>query len=270
MSWMSQSLLHQVTYSDRKSPVERLGAPDMSQSLLHQVTYSDVAGYTRVVQIIGCLNPFYIRSRIPTKTLLHLAKEGNYVSIPFTSGHVFRQERKKHERTQRSGVSIPFTSGHVFRQSKQFSRLPNGKCRLNPFYIRSRIPTMWRENEEIKGRCLNPFYIRSRIPTTGRSRGYMASGKCLNPFYIRSRIPTTKIKPSLDVKVDVSIPFTSGHVFRHSEKPHLRKNVSVSIPFTSGHVFRHPSSLFPSLRFWPSQSLLHQVTYSDKRRNSTG
>ncbi len=41
---MSQSLLHQVTYSDDMKEEKRKGGIDWpSQSLLHQVTYSDYA-----------------------------------------------------------------------------------------------------------------------------------------------------------------------------------------------------------------------------------
>ncbi len=65
----------------------------------------------------------------------------------------------------------------------------------------------------------------------------------------------------------VSIPFTSGHVFRLRAKPKKRGGYYVvSIPFTSGHVFRRPGSRCRPRRSGMSQSLLHQVTYSD---NST-
>ncbi len=63
---VSQSLLHQVTYSDEATREILVGDSDMSQSLLHQVTYSDSA-IVNVKPFEGrCLNPFYIRSRIPT------------------------------------------------------------------------------------------------------------------------------------------------------------------------------------------------------------
>ena len=106
------------------------------------------------------------------------------------------------------------TSGHVFRLKKKETD-PNSWKGLNPFYIRSRIPTdetcgtvtqspglsqsllhqvtysdpLWQPGTETSRKCLNPFYIRSRIPTSwpGPPR---RGPRCLNPFYIRSRIPT--------------------------------------------------------------------------------
>ncbi len=166
----------------------------MSQSLLHQVTYSDSRlNYGKRLSI-WCLNPFYIRSRIPTEGApAGRGGPGNRVSIPFTSGHVFRQLIEEGERLrqqemsqsllhqvtysdkmeitvapgQSPHVSIPFTSGHVFRRTQTETLCV---CDLS---------------------CLNPFYIRSRIPTPGSQR----KGRCET--------------------VSVSIPFTSGHVFRH-------------------------------------------------------
>ncbi len=112
---MSQSLLHQVTYSDkiiktRKLPISRRLNPfyirsriptpqkgmdsietkTVSQSLLHQVTYSDKDEKIFILFCQKCLNPFYIRSRIPTLKDVVPTNFGQVVSIPFTSGHVFR------------------------------------------------------------------------------------------------------------------------------------------------------------------------------------
>ncbi len=191
---MSQSLLHQVTYSDdalQQGRIRRM----VSQSLLHQVTYSDAvkveapipapdvsipftSGHVfrqqsqiRTSVIGSCLNPFYIRSRIPTgigprigygltksQSLLHQVTYSDSIST--------------HPSTGKESVSIPFTSGHVFR-------LP-----VKAEYLKSCT------------QCLNPFYIRSRIPTDLRGRGGRDCLRCLNPFYIRSRIPTPTFSES--------------------------------------------------------------------------
>ena len=62
------------------------------------------------------------------------------VSIPFTSGHVFRPKADHLDWSGRRDVSIPFTSGHVFRRPNVNVFAKKEGC-LNPFYIRSRIPT---------------------------------------------------------------------------------------------------------------------------------
>ncbi len=187
------------------------------------------------------------------------------VSIPFTSGHVFRLFIFVNPLGRRMYVSIPFTSGHVFRPV--FEKTSSGwietvsqsllhqvtysdpapplsprskKGCLNPFYIRSRIPTLHLGADNgAFSQCLNPFYIRSRIPTQRNCSSADGAEQGLNPFYIRSRIPTLALVIGIFFAANVSIPFTSGHVFRR------RTQVRPSAP--------------PAM----SQSLLHQVTYSD-------
>ncbi len=194
----------------------------MSQSLLHQVTYSD-------------------------------------------------WQLEKSESHRRELVSIPFTSGHVFRPGLiRALRRFHSSC-LNPFYIRSRIPTpsIYHANS-IHTNCLNPFYIRSRIPTAIKRDGEwvpyevsipFTSGHVFRPRELMARALFLLLSQSLlhqvtysdekkmaviIVNIDVSIPFTSGHVFRRRlEGDRSCSGRYVSIPFTSGHVFRHPATLEP-------------------------
>ncbi len=163
----------------------------MSQSLLHQVTYSDVT---------------------PTKEPKLLTG----VSIPFTSGHVFRRFFDHLFQHKGLVVSIPFTSGHVFRRRTQLHRQP------------------------LRFRSLNPFYIRSRIPT----------------------IPGL-VEPGDRCKV--SIPFTSGHVFRHAGPKETAAPAAACLnPFYIRSRIPTPGKKkFPEFSLQVSQSLLHQVTYSD-------
>ncbi len=212
---MSQSLLHQVTYSDTLLSERGASAPFLSQSLLHQVTYSD--------WVSGTL-------RAPKK----------HVSIPFTSGHVFRPPALLGGLRRRLDVSIPFTSGHVFRLSDYLSDENTIVIGLNPFYIRSRIPT-W-HNKEL--RCRDKW--------------------CLNPFYIRSRIPTKSWRSASGTRKVVSIPFTSGHVFRRWLARSVRLADSCLNPFyirSRIPTAEDPASSVETIIV--SQSLLHQVTYSD-------
>ena len=184
----------------------------MSQSLLHQVTYSDSASVTEKSRL-GCLNPFYIRSRIPTSISLSLSL------CPAKSQSLLHQV--------------------TYSDSRQPQRI-SGQCMcLNPFYIRSRIPTKPVIFSVQQSTCLNPFYIRSRIPTAGRGR-------------------------SGEGNTNVSIPFTSGHVFRQQKKKKKNRGsygclnpfyIRSRIPTKSDQRSDHPAEL--------SQSLLHQVTYSD-------
>ncbi len=115
IAWMSQSLLHQVTYSDKGSDESPVPSPKVSQSLLHQVTYSDIGeGFLPIIKAVVSQSllhqvTYSDRVRYPTD-----GRRGA-VSIPFTSGHVFRLSHKLTLLLEELDVSIPFTSGHVFR-----------------------------------------------------------------------------------------------------------------------------------------------------------
>ncbi len=87
---------------------------------------------------------------------------------------------------------------------------------------------------------LNPLFIRSSIPL-----GFMRIKKRykligLNPLFIRS-----------------SIPFATKNA-REGGGRRL-----VSIPYSSGHLFRYGSqALAAAMKLQESQSLIHQVIYS--------
>ncbi len=162
---VSQSLLHQVTYSDTarrpRGPAQKL----MSQSLLHQVTYSDGAPKRRKKSCYRCLNPFYIRSRIPTE-------------IP------------KDRKIQR-GMSQSLL--HQVTYSDKITEIRFGlrQLCLNPFYIRSRIPTFFGHKRFLRWLLMS----QSLLHQVTYSDGHRLLGRA-------------------DLDRDVSIPFTSGHVFR--------------------------------------------------------
>ncbi len=213
--WLSQSLLHQVTYSDgiisaiigsRKSGLN----PFYIRSRIPTAIV-----ILAVAFLAGCLNPFYIRSRIPTHRHPHRTCHGRKVSIPFTSGHVFRR-RSRPMRLGARCMSQSLLHQVTYSDMKTVKgfRCSCAKC-LNPFYIRSRIPTgipqrfsrQKKASQSLlhqvtysdfdlscskgpQNQCLNPFYIRSRIPTNCRYHPPVLGQECLNPFYIRSRIPT--------------------------------------------------------------------------------
>ncbi len=264
---MSQSLLHQVTYSDYYPPPMKLGEIRMSQSLLHQVTYSDSIYNTAETRKAKCLNPFYIRSRIPTLIFL----QGHDFHFPCLNPFYIR-----------SRIPTGGSYGYVGYQRP---------C-LNPFYIRSRIPTKGSDESPVPSPKVSQSLLHqvtySDIIVLGvLSAGFIMSqsllhqvtysdkgnvlrlvfrSRCLNPFYIRSRIPThpATLEPEWIIR-KVSIPFTSGHVFRLVRPQDGR---------TPRHKCLNPfyiRSRIPTKRGPPrekmflimSQSLLHQVTYSD-------
>ncbi len=209
---MSQSLLHQVTYSDPRLLSDFVAfwnnvsipftsghvfrqywlkwsedSDSGSQSLLHQVTYSDNRGYRG--RLLPTLVSIPFTSGHVFRLELNLDENWLYyvVSIPFTSGHVFRQLREKLVK-KFPDVSIPFTSGHVFRLERQIPGTGIRSVSI-PFTSGHVFRRSTKKYQKNKQRCLNPFYIRSRIPTL---------------FF-----GNFGLRPDL-----VSIPFTSGHVFR--------------------------------------------------------
>ncbi len=169
----SQSLIHQVIYSVLLRPL--CGCKMImagSQSLIHQVIYS-VARTIEGPDEEGRagLNPLFIRSSIPflpgkkgyemsaTPVSIpyssgHLFRSGcrNFagtatrdVSIPYSSGHLFRFEGSRLGTTEpRSSVSIPYSSGHLFRSESARATYGRRFLRLNPLFIRSSIPLIRR------------------------------------------------------------------------------------------------------------------------------
>ncbi len=139
-------------------------------------------------------------------------------------------------------VSIPYSSGHLFRFVFA-SPIPAlmAKC-LNPLFIRSSIPLYFFFRQR---RCfirLSQSLIHQVIYSVGispRNRG--AEIQRLNPLFIRSSIPFNSSRVKFRMVLDfVSIPYSSGHLFRSDWLPrHLRPLCGcVSIPYSSGHLFR--------------------------------
>ena len=119
--------------------------PSESQSLIHQVIYSVFTGKRAI-------------------------EEARFaVSIPYSSGHLFR-----------------FAAG---RDSRRLLR------RLNPLFIRSSIPLGIRgEQLPALRRGLNPLFIRSSIPFACRHFALPAIEIRLNPLFIRSSIPLMELQ----------------------------------------------------------------------------
>ena len=109
----SQSLIHQVSDSDKEiiSPAERDWVK--SQSLIHQVSVSD-------------------------QRINHGINRGNNVSIPYSSGLRFRCRCEPVRRKNRRAVSIPYSSGLRFRL-KMWGTPILIRMSLNPLFIRSQI-----------------------------------------------------------------------------------------------------------------------------------
>ncbi len=147
----SQSLIHQVIYSVPRFNANHSGSLS-SQSLIHQVIYS-------------------VSEKAP------IAGAFSYVSIPYSSGHLFRlvwirlgpiySAKSLNPLFIRSSipfcdngfvyiaavtVSIPYSSGHLFRY-----------CNYNQI-------------EWVINHCLNPLFIRSSIPFRDGQRKGRAKG----------------------------------------------------------------------------------------------
>ncbi len=190
----SQSLIHQVIYSVRCNTCQSILYDEQSQSLIHQVIYS-----------------------------------------------VFILELK--ERAKALGVSIPYSSGHLFRWMLPYSFCITDPSGLNPLFIRSSIPfckvrkglniqgyvsqslihqviysvySFCITDPSADGQGLNPLFIRSSIPLpTPGTRSGPCCGHCLNPLFIRSSIPFLwQCNSYRQCKSLVSIPYSSGHLFR--------------------------------------------------------
>ena len=290
---MSQSLLHQVTYSDLMILGDYKIIKEMSQSLLHQVTYSDIFDKAVFRSLQRNVSIPFTSGHVFRP---HLARGEKYtdgkVSIPFTSGHVFRREAGGRQGRRDQPVSIPFTSGHVFRPTAS----PADNIHLwslNPFYIRSRIPTSATTSPRPSKPIVSiPFTSGHVFRQLGDPRGFThvaivsqsllhqvtysdsnrrlarePLNRCLNPFYIRSRIPTRVPRHPTKFSFSVSIPFTSGHVFRQWS----RSSATVVARGCLNPFYirsRIPTAYVEAdaANTWKSQSLLHQVTYSDNAR----
>jgi len=145
-------------------------------------------------------------------------------------------------------VSIPSSSGIVFRRAASSSSWARCDPRLNPFFVRDRLPTTKSSLRVcvLQLSRLNPFFVRDRLPTTpvpmtlevrfrARSQsllrqgsssdhsrtvcGPSSSSRRLNPFFVRDRLPTGKGSGPPDPPGEhqpVSIPSSSGIVFRRS------------------------------------------------------
>ncbi len=90
-------------------------------------------------------------------------------------------------------VSIPYSSGHLFRFC--FPDYSSGK-------------RTW---------SLNPLFIRSSIPFECYARRKQRTDEGLNPLFIRSSIPfPAKALRGPQKAPAVSIPYSSGHLFRYA------------------------------------------------------
>ncbi len=94
------------------------------------------------------------------------------VSIPSSSGQGFQRVAHYLLRLIILQVSIPSSSGQGFQQpaNNPALRCWASESRLNPFFVRSRIPTRQIDGaeeriKEVVEESLNPFFVRSRIPT---------------------------------------------------------------------------------------------------------
>ena len=137
------------------------------------------------------LNPLFIRSSIPLgRSLPALRRAEIFVSIPYSSGHLFRFEDlppgsgggflksqslihqviysvtgiKLDSRRIERGVSIPYSSGHLFRlprEREMTRRRPKSQSLIHQVIYSVKTTKDWTES----GRSsLNPLFIRSSIP----------------------------------------------------------------------------------------------------------
>ncbi len=188
----------------------------MSQSLLHQVTYSD-----KVIIFI-------------------IAPSNSNVSIPFTSGHVFRLKGRALRRILGMPVSIPFTSGHVFRRGN-ITIVEGGLLE-----------------------CLNPFYIRSRIPT--EKNGSFSNPGGMSQSLLHQVTYSDLIRGNQEVAEAMVSQSLLHQVTYSDDRFSFNEGVDYGMSQSLLHQVTYSDSISPNILkrtiSW-SQSLLHQVTYSD-------
>ena len=138
------------------------------------------------------LNPLFIRSSIPFglsgRTFLGTQ---HLVSIPYSSGHLFRFEGVKNRSIKnKEGVSIPYSSGHLFR-SLATSRMRPHAAPASQSLIHQVIYSVcyWTLAPVNTLGCLNPLFIRSSIPLSLLRPLCGCRTISLNPLFIRSSIP---------------------------------------------------------------------------------
>ena len=145
--------------------------------------------------MILCLNPFFIRSSLPSEkqlrkyafkkalsqSLLHQVKSSKYivhgthtlalykVSIPSSSGQVFQDEHSSIIGIDVDKVSIPSSSGQVFQVNKHSSVSERQKLRVS---IPSSSGQVFQGFNSTVSKSsiirLNPFFIRSSLPRRKR------------------------------------------------------------------------------------------------------
>ncbi len=195
-----------------------------------------------------------------------------------------------HAPVRAGNVSIPFTSGHVFRHEVAALKATDELVSQSLLHQVTYSDYVGPYGPTVR-LCLNPFYIRSRIPTRGYFNLWFISKRYVSIPFTSGHVfrhcliigPSNKVTVSQSLlhqvtysdvigmvkwwyPEGVSIPFTSGHVFRRALLVLFADEIGdVSIPFTSGHVFRPTPATPATPATKVSQSLLHQVTYSDSR-----
>ncbi len=88
---------------------------------------------------------------------------------------------------------------------------------------------------------LNPLFIRSSIPFPGMRKGSWCGLSTVSIPYSSGHLFRYDSQRQNDRTTDptVSIPYSSGHLFRcKQERPSEVQCKSVSIPYSSGHLFR--------------------------------
>ena len=113
---LSQSLIHQVIYSVTESrELMKKGAPK-SQSLIHQVIYSVRGRDMKLRDLIEVSIPYSSGHLFRSWIFDAEGATWQWVSIPYSSGHLFRWGNPASDGLGfLDPVSIPYSSGHLFR-----------------------------------------------------------------------------------------------------------------------------------------------------------
>ncbi len=139
-------------------------------------------------------------------------------------------------------VSIPYSSGHLFRLriKKRYKATAERSQSLIHQVIYSVAPAVGFPQRPAD---LSQSLIHQVIYSVGFIKSaFRIIHPGLNPLFIRSSIPFRKraghLRPALSA---VSIPYSSGHLFRSSAFLMNWRNAPrpVSIPYSSGHLFRY-------------------------------
>ena len=185
-----------------------------------------------------------------------------FVSIPSTSGHLFKQDNKtpkysvgKFQSPPRRGIYSNETAVRAAGKIIMFQSPPHRGIYSNASGKKDSVSREQFQSPPHRG-------IYSNL-CLGAARLHCVDG--FNPLHIGASIQTQERLLKLWNRL-VSIPSTSGHLFKLVDLMPTRAFLRVSIPSTSGHLFKHFYHVWEYYFLLMFQSPPHRGIYSNSSR----